>query len=358
MRKNIMKKRFLLLCAAFSVLSATLPFSGSTCTEALASEETIKILSVGDSITDGYGTEGSYRKFLYKELTDSGYSIDMTGPNHSWGDGQYSDNTTGESFSYDAAHCGFSGYSICEYNGRNGILETLSSGNYLEEYHPDIVILQIGTNDIIDNHDIENAGKRLDTLVTYILENIPESSVLFVTTIPDLAPNEPDVYPWFSNYRHSADWTKEYSDEEVEKAVLSQIKNYNSQVKALIEKKQSDGIKNIIIGDINSVVDNVSAQLKDGVHPNDTGYKLMGEYWAEKLKAYLSETSDVIPDNKYSKGDADCNGSVTASDISALQKHLLGITSLQKEGYSTADINDDKKINILDLLLLKNMMIK
>ena len=64
-----------------------------------AEENTVTVLSIGDSITDGYGTDGSYRKFMYRELTESGYSIDMTGPNWSWGDAEYTDAETGEKFS-------------------------------------------------------------------------------------------------------------------------------------------------------------------------------------------------------------------------------------------------------------------
>jgi lysophospholipase L1-like esterase len=335
------------------VTAHILPRTGWAFITATEENKTIKILSIGDSITDGYGTEGSYRKFLYKNLTDKGYSVDMTGPNNSWGDGQYSD--AGESFSYDAAHCGFSGYSICEYSGRNGILETISKGKYLEEYVPDIVILQIGTNDIIDNYDIDNAGERLDTLVSYILGNISEDSALFVTTVPYLAPNEPDVYQWFLNYRHSADWTQQFNDEEAEKAVISQVDNYNRQVSELVSRKQSEGVKNIFAGDINSVLDDLKLQLKDGVHPNDTGYRLMGEYWTNLLTDYLAENSE--PDNKAEKGDANSDGSVTATDIVLLQNRLLGLTDTENisEG---ADMNDDGKINILDLILLKNLLLR
>ena len=43
----------------------------------MGNNEPIKIMCVGDSITDGYGIPGSYRKFLYHGLTQKGYNIDM-----------------------------------------------------------------------------------------------------------------------------------------------------------------------------------------------------------------------------------------------------------------------------------------
>ena len=59
--------------------------------------ETIKIMWVGDSITDGYGIPGSYRKFLYHGLTQKGYNIDMIGSKPGL-EGKYRDETTGESW--------------------------------------------------------------------------------------------------------------------------------------------------------------------------------------------------------------------------------------------------------------------
>lgn len=325
-----------------------------------AEEETepITIMAVGDSITDGYGTEGSYRKFLYHELEQSGYSVDMVGPNASWGDGQYT-SSDGETFIYDASHCGFSGYAIEEYPGRNGILETIRTGNYLSEYRPDIVILQIGTNDIIDNHEIDTAGERLDTLVTYILDNISDDSALFVTTIPELEPNRAGVYDWFSNYRHSADWQTSYSDEEAAASVSAQIENYNTQVKKLVSAKQDEGISNIYFGDIHSTITDTAAQLGDGVHPNNYGYYEMGQYWTGILLDYLGGNNhtppvtepepSVIPGLLY--GDVNPDYKLDSLDIVLLQQYLLG--TAEKINYQYSDLDGNGTVNIADLILLK-----
>lgn len=115
--------------------------------------EPIKIMCVGDSITDGYGIPGSYRKFLYHGLTQKGYNIDMVGSKSSL-EGKYTDETTGETWEYDDDNTGYSTYSIKSYRGRNGIYDTLKETNCLSQ-KPDIVILQIGTNNIIDKHNQE-----------------------------------------------------------------------------------------------------------------------------------------------------------------------------------------------------------
>lgn len=381
--------------------------------------KTTKILCIGDSITDGYGTDGSYRKFLYHNLTESGYSIDMTGPNWSWGDASYTDEETGETFSYDAAHCGYSGYAIKEYSGRNGILETVQNGDYLTVYSPDVVILQIGTNDVIDNHELDKADERLETLVDYIVENISSESDLFVTTIPYLDPNRSDVYSWFSNYRHSSDWQTNYSDDEVEVNVKNAVDEYNSTVKKVVEKVQSEGVKNIHFADVNSAVTDVKTQLKDGVHPNNTGYKLMGNYWTGIMKQYLSgedssetetikptettsetltettevtetetsepatttstevtetstevteteptETSEEITETEPTEpsepiaetlGDVNGDNIINISDVITLQKFILGIDDIKIS--SDSDMNRDGKVNVIDLALLKYLVV-
>lgn len=317
------------------------------------SDNKIKIMAIGDSITDGYGTDGSYRKFLFNELSQSGYDIDMVGPNCSWGNASYTDETTGESFEYDPAHCGYSGYAIEEYSGRNGILETLKSGDYLAEYTPDIVILQIGTNDIIDNHEIETAGERLDTLVSYILENISSESALFVTSVPDLDPNREDVYQWFGNYRHSPDWQTSYSDEEAEELVQQQIDSYNRQVEEVVMEKQLNGVRNIYFRDVNSAITDVSVQLKDGVHPNNDGYRLMGDYWSEVILGYFLEkvTETGL------KGDVNRDGDISAADVVLLQEYLVGLQTLPEKNTYNADTDSNNVIDIFDLVLLRRDVI-
>ncbi|WP_044974454.1 SGNH/GDSL hydrolase family protein [Ruminococcus sp. HUN007] len=392
------KKYIALICTAAVVLTGVRIGVSADATDN-KTNETIKILPVGDSITDGYGTEGSYRKFLYNELTEAGYSIDMTGPNASWGDGEYTDPVSGAFFRYDNAHCGYSGYAIEEYPGRNGILETLKNGDYVNKYDPDIVILQIGTNDIIDNHEIDTAGKRLDKLVTYILQNIDEDDALFVTTIPDLDPNREGVYDWFANYRHLADWTP-VSDVNAEKWVGDQIAEYNGQVKALVESKQKSGVKNIYFGDINHTITDVKSYLKDGVHPNDTGYKQMGIYWAGVIKEYLgnrtsspepsvtaaepvittlpSETTlpetttmpvttepavTTEPDHPGPKlaepfpGDVNLDGTLNTADFTDMINLLTGKEHVSTDRIS-CDLNSDGKLNIADLILLKGTLMK
>ena len=148
-----------------------------TVTAEEATAEKLKVMPLGDSITDGYWLTGGYRQFLCEKLTDGGYmdGIDFVGPN--WGG------------NIDPNHAGYSGYSIDNIDQadsisgqRTGISSFI---DWLMENHPaDVVMLQIGTNDILSYYDLENIGTRLEKLVDTILTYLPEDGALFLATIP------------------------------------------------------------------------------------------------------------------------------------------------------------------------------
>ena len=275
---------FLLISSPLYIISYKL---SPNIIQSLKDNETpIKIMCIGDSITDGYGIQGSYRKFLYHGLTQKGYKIDMVGSKKGYS--TYTDESTGETFEYDDDNTGYSTFTIKSYDGRSGIYETLVETKCLYKEQPDIVILQIGTNNIIDKHDEELNKQDLESLIDYILENIPSTSTLFVTTIPDLDPNRDEVYSWFSNYRFSDNFKIKLPDIIVKLKVASFLQEFNSDVTSIANNRKELG-QNVRAGDVNSAITDVSSQLKDGVHPNDSGYKLMGEYWTEIIDKFIKD---------------------------------------------------------------------
>ena len=118
---------------------------------------TIKIMGIGDSITSSKLLEGSYRKFLYHNLISKGYNIKMVGSIEQKIK-KYYDEETKEEFKYPDDNSGFSSYTICTYEGRKGLLEILKKDNILK-LNPDIIILLIGTNNIMDNYDFDKTMK-------------------------------------------------------------------------------------------------------------------------------------------------------------------------------------------------------
>ncbi len=294
-------KKFL---SAVTAASLCLGMSAMLPTRSEAADEPLRILAVGDSITDGYiNGDNGYRKYLCYYLQQNGISYDMVGPKNNWTD-SVTYNWNGTEFSYDPAHAGNSGYAIMNYNGRSGCYEDLFSntytvdsvsGNMIEAYDPDMILLQIGTNDLLDARleagsgsgditETTSALDRLETLVDEILSNMDSTDVLFVSTVPDIdAATRSD---WLSAYN----WVygiDTYNDIAGLTAKVQEcVDTYNAGVAALVAEKQAAG-KNVQFGDINSCIDISAGDLEDGVHPSEQGYAKMGAHWAEKIAAYL-----------------------------------------------------------------------
>ena len=290
------KKGLAALIAAVTGLSSLAVGTVSAAPAAAGDTEAVKILSLGDSITDGYWTSGAYRKYMYHDLEQMGYNIDMVGPK---GSNSNTFTYNGQSVSYDDNNAGYSGYAIQEMTTkehRSGILETIqgtwyNGQNMIAAYQPDIVLLQIGTNDILSNYN-DSITDRLENLVNVILQDLDADSTVFVSTIPDI-----DAYiraDWLSSYGINAWGSTQEEKDRLMETVTGCIDTYNTSIYNLVLKMQSEG-KNVQFADINSVVD-YQTDLHDGVHPNEAGYENMGNYWAGLLNDFFqSKGTDPKP---------------------------------------------------------------
>ena len=178
----------------------------------------------------------------------------------------------------------------------------------IEAYDPDIVLLQIGTNDLLDN---QNAGitDRLEKLVDKLLDSIDSDSMLFVASVPDI-----DVsvkHDWLWAYQSSG-YSYENNPEEFTALVEQSVDNYNASVKELVEKKQAVGAR-IRFADINSVVD-MKTGLEDGVHPNEAGYACMGKILVgagiclpERYNTHTDTCNNDRSDYRYRSHHNNCN---------------------------------------------------
>ena len=281
------KKGLAALLAAVTGLSSLAVGTVSAAPAAAGDTEAVKILSLGDSITDGYWTSGAYRKYMYHDLEQMGYNIDMVGPK---GSNSNTFTYNGQTVSYDDNNAGYSGYAIQEMTTkehRSGILETIqgtwyNSQNMIAAYQPDIVLLQIGTNDILSNYN-DGITDRLENLVNVILQDLDADSTIFVSTIPDI-----DAYTradWLGSYGINAWGSTQEEKDQLMETVTGCIDTYNTSIYNLVLKMQGEG-KNVQFADINSVVD-YQTDLHDGVHPNEAGYENMGNYWAGLLNDFF-----------------------------------------------------------------------
>lgn len=339
-----MKRKITAALCAGAMASAAFASSAAITGSAEQSQRKVKIMPVGDSITDGYWEQGGYRKYMSYTLTQKGITdIDIVGPK---GSDSETFEYNGQEVVYDGNYAGYSGYAIQQMSGteaRQGILETLMSGEYISTFKPDIVLLQIGTNDIISNYN-EGITDRLENLINYILDEGTAGETVFVTTIPDM--DTAVVSEWFWSYGEKK-WNS--TPEEFSALIQSCIDSYNSSIKQLAAKMQSEG-KNVRFADIHSVVD-MKDDLYDGVHPNESGYEKMGRYWAGVLEEFLSnETHSTetveIPQEEY-----------RIADLVTLGNFVLGRYSQNIDlAWKRLDLDKNNVLNGYDCILMRRKL--
>ena len=147
-----------------------------------------------------------------------------------------------------------------------------------------------------------------------------------------------------------------------------------SSYSALCVKMQEAG-RRVQIAEVNRVL--TKADLYDGVHPSADGYAKMGQFWYQKLSAYLrgeTELPDVtvtttVPVTEttaavttttaaaaLTAGDTDGNGVTEAIDAVMLAKHLSTERLLDDAQAERADMDGDRDISAVDLTLLKRVV--
>lgn len=128
----------------------------------------VRILPLGDSITDGLDDAGAYRVELWRELEAAGAHDLFVGS------AQNGPPSLGERH-----HEGHPGFRI------DHIAAHLDA--WIAAAQPDLVLLMIGTNDVLQAYDLPHAPARLAALVDRILALRPTARVLLATLPPDAA---------------------------------------------------------------------------------------------------------------------------------------------------------------------------
>ncbi len=207
----------------------------AACTLACARAGPLRILPLGDSITHGYGegiaTFNSYRKTLKALLAADGFDTDFVG---SLSDGDFAD----------PQHEGRDGW----YADHDSSTNTLRGhvAEWMEETQADIVLLHIGTNDIIDGN--ANADE-----VSLILDEIlaaNSNATVVLAQIINSWPNRPDITVYNSNLSAMASARIAHGDDLL-----------------LVDMEHGAGIAY------------AAPDMADSYHPSQLGYDKMGTNW-------------------------------------------------------------------------------
>lgn len=119
---------------------------------------------------------------------------------------------------------------------------------------PNLVLLHVGTNDAVQNLDIQNAGARLGRLIDRLFDAVPGVTIIASTLLPNTNP-----------------------------VTQANIEIYNQQIPGIVRNRQAVG-KKIVYVDFSSSYFSPS-DLSDGTHPTDAGYLKMAEVWYQGIIA-------------------------------------------------------------------------
>lgn len=220
------------LTAAFGVGTA-LPVSQAAAVEPAAAPAPLRLMPLGDSITWGVGSPSgnSYRDFLRAQLTPEGHTLDFVGSGR---------NGT----MADPDNEGHSGWRIDQIAG--------IADSVLATYRPNVVTLEIGTNDLNGNYQIPTAPDRMRALIDQITRDAPDATVLVGTVIVSTSATEESNRPAF-----------------------------NAKLPAIVQAEQDAG-KHVRLVDMSALT---PADLSDSLHPNDNGFRKMADTFNAGVQA-------------------------------------------------------------------------
>lgn len=127
-----------LLCMGLAVCPAQAESNGG-----------VRVMPLGDSITDGVDVPGGYRIKLWQLMVAGGYTVDFVGSRS---------NGPAELFDHD--HEGHPGWRIDQLDA--------NVVGWLQNADPRTILLEIGTNDVNQDYDLANAPARLSALIDKI----------------------------------------------------------------------------------------------------------------------------------------------------------------------------------------------
>ncbi|WP_163504851.1 GDSL-type esterase/lipase family protein [Fodinicola acaciae] len=140
---------------------------------AAAEKPPVRILPIGDATTDGLtapdGTPGAYRNDLWQLLTADGYAVNFVGSRMS-----------AQPPLRDPDHEGHPDWTVADIDGH--------VGGWLRTYAPDVVLLQIGINDLSRGSSPDQTASAVSHLVSTILTVRPQVRLFVGTLLP--SPNE------------------------------------------------------------------------------------------------------------------------------------------------------------------------
>jgi hypothetical protein len=221
------------------------PDIGSLDSITLSAERLVRIMPIGDSITEARGGYDSYRRPLWDLLVNqNGYSVDFVGPRY----GVRANSGDPLHWDFDLDHAGHSGF-------RADQLRDALAG-FMSDADPDIVLLHVGTNDLRQGQAVEDPIEEIGEIIDLLRQHNPAIAIVLAQIIP--------------------------ADERF--ISLERLAAFHAQLSALASSKNS-GASPIVLVDFDGF--DPAIHTFDGLHPTAQGEAIMAQEWFEAVRELL-----------------------------------------------------------------------
>jgi lysophospholipase L1-like esterase len=226
----------------------------------------MKIMPVGDSITDDCSTNGAWRLFLQPLLETNGIAFTNTGRLLSVG---YSGFTKRKHEGYCGSVVGPPGvFAVYNYSTTDAYLQRIvRDALAITNNRPDLMLILIGANDIgRGRNPWIVATNDMPILLNIIFSNAPSANVILAKTTT--LQNAGLGYG----------------------AYATNVPIYNAALQAMVNQRRALG-QNVYLADMFSTVDYGTMFLSDHLHPNPLGLKAIAKEWATRIETISIRTN-------------------------------------------------------------------
>lgn len=235
-------------------------------------EKTLRIMALGNSITQGSETNPSYRYQLWRMLVDSELDFEFVGsldtnwhyeaPNTEQG-ADVASPVMGEVYkakTFNNKHEGHWGWTLQEtlYGKENPTSYKRDKGKlseWLKGYTPDVVLMHLGTNDLIHSQNLDSTINRVERVVYQLRADNEEVAILMAKITP--------IPAQFANVDSS--------------------RHYNALIPELAARLSTPKSP-VIVVDMNTGF-NPDIHTYDSLHPNEEGEKIIAKRWFDAIMA-------------------------------------------------------------------------
>ncbi len=229
--------------------------------------QSIKILPIGNSITQLDNQHYSYRYGLWKKLIDEELDFDYVGSmtdHYNCGTPAF---PTYNGHTFDTDHEGHWGWRCDEIINGNNSSNCAGSGNlatWLGNYTPDIALIHLGTNDMrLDWNEglgVAETINELKDIINILRADNPNVIILLAKLIPV----DGDIFNWASN-----------------------IEPLNAEIPSIAIDMQNENSPIVIVDQYSGFDATLGNDTFDGAHPNATGEEKMAQKWFDAIKSVL-----------------------------------------------------------------------